>query len=216
MLDALIFDFDGIICDTEWPEFEANRLMWLECGAVLTHQAWEHRVGATWASPWEELEAVVGPVSRAELTARQRLIHGELLAAQHALAGVTELMGEAAARRVPIAIASNSDVAWCDHHLRRLGLRHHVATIRAIDVVPQGKPAPDMYLLACQDVGAAPRRAVAFEDSNTGLSAAVAAGLHTVAIPHLLTNGHDLSAADLIVASMADVSLEMLALRFGL
>ena len=69
------------------------------------------------------------------------------------------------------------------------------------------KPAPTSYLLACEKLGADPERSVAVEDSPHGVVAAVAAGLFTVAVPHGLTSGLDLSAADLVTGSLDDLSL---------
>jgi HAD superfamily hydrolase (TIGR01509 family) len=215
-LCAVVFDFDGVMCDTEWVEYEATRLVWAEHGAELTIETWAPVIGVSWGVPWlDQLESIVGPVDRDRAAARRSAVHHDLNDTQPMLPGVLSLLDEADALAVPVGVASNSDLGWVHRHLTRLGVRDRVRTIRAIDTVPRGKPHPDPYLLACADLGAAPGCAVAFEDSHTGVTAAVAAGLYTVAVPHVLTEGHDVSAADRIVSSLAEVSLAALPVRFG-
>ena len=214
-LCAVVFDFDGVMCDTEWVEFEATRVVWAEHGAELTIEAWAPVIGVSWGVPWlDQLEQIAGPVDRERATARRSAVHRDLNDTQPILPGVMALLDEAEGIGLPVGVASNSDLAWVHRHLSRLQIRDRVRTIRAIDTVPRGKPHPDPYLLACVDLGVDATSAVAFEDSHTGVTAAVAAGLYTVAVPHALTEGHDVSAADWVVASLAEVSLSALAVRF--
>ena len=117
---------------------------------------------------------------------------------------------DASAAGIPLAVASNSDSAWVEYVLEQLGLLSRFVAITTIDHVEQGKPHPEPFLAACARVGARPDRAVAFEDSATGVASAVAAGLFTVACPGPLTAGHDISAADLVVNSLEDVTLAAL------
>jgi putative hydrolase of the HAD superfamily len=216
VIDALVFDFDGVVCDTEWVEYESTRVAWARWGADLSVELWHHNVGRSWGPTWmDDLEARVGVVDRAAVLEARRAVHDELLPRQGPLPGVVALMTEAREAALPVAVASNSDLHWVDSNLTRLGLRGFVSAIRAIDTVPRGKPHPDPYLLACADLGVEPSAAVAFEDSFTGVSAAVAAGLFTVAVPHLLTAAHDLDAANWTVTSLIDVNLADLTVRFS-
>lgn len=215
-LCAVVFDFDGVMCDTEWPEYEATRVVWAEHGVDLTVDAWAPVIGVSWGVPWlDQLEQITGPVDRERATVRRSAVHRDLNDTQPILPGVLSLLDEADGLGLPVGVASNSDDGWVHRHLSRLGIRDRIRTIRAIDTVPRGKPHPDPYLLACADLGVEPGCAVAFEDSHTGVTAAVAAGLYTVAVPHALTEGHDVTAADWIVTSLAEVSLGALAVRFG-
>jgi putative hydrolase of the HAD superfamily len=116
--------------------------------------------------------------------------------------GVREIMLEGAARGWRIGVASSSPMSWVFGHLRSHGLDAWVETMRTgEDGVPL-KPAPDLYQLACRDLGADPARSLAFEDSATGVRAALAAGLHVIAVPNRITQHHDLSGAHSVVKSL--------------
>lgn len=108
---------------------------------------------------------------------------------------------------VPVGVASSSPPDWVEGHLDRLGLRSRFASLACCDGVVPAKPDPTSYRLACERLGADPRRSVAVEDSPAGVTAAVEAGLLTVAVPHGLTAGLDLSRADLVVTSLEDLTL---------
>ena len=100
----------------------------------------------------------------------------------------------------PIGVASSSSVEWLERHLERLGLLHRFGTLVGADVVGGvGKPAPDVYLRACADLGADPSRSVALEDSAHGVTAAKAAGMVAVAVPSRITRHNDFTHADLVV-----------------
>jgi HAD superfamily hydrolase (TIGR01509 family) len=214
MIEAFVFDFDGVVCDTEFAEYESVRRVWAAHGADLTGAAWSGNVGRSWGVPWlDDLEALVGPIDRTAAIARRHEEHAAIIGTLGPLPGVLELWSEADAHSIPIAVASNSDYAWVDGQLRRLGLRDRVRAVRTIDRVPNPKPAPDPFALACADVGADPRRSVGFEDSETGTTAALAAGLFVVAVPHALTAGHDVSAAQWVVESLTEVTVARLAVR---
>jgi putative hydrolase of the HAD superfamily len=108
---------------------------------------------------------------------------------------------------LPVAIASSSPVEWVVGHLRRLGMAERFAALVCRDDLVPPKPDPTSFREACLRLGAEPRWSVAVEDSRHGVDAAVAAGLFTVAVPHGLTADLDLSAADLLVPSLASLSL---------
>ena len=213
--DALVFDLDGTIVDTEAPEFEATRVVWADHGLELTMEHWQQFIGTARFDWVADLERAAGTqVDRAAAERTRRHVHAELIEHQGARPGVVELMVAAGLAGLPVAVASNAPEAWVVHHLDRLGLDRHVSAVRAIEHVVRGKPWPDVYLAACAAVGALPEHSVAFEDSITGVTAAKAAGLFTVAAPHALSALHDLSAADLLVVSLAAVSLETLAVQW--
>jgi len=92
-------------------------------------------------------------------------------------------------------------------HLEKLGLRPRFSCLVCCDEKVPAKPDPSSYVVACKKLDADPTRSVAVEDSPHGVSAAVGAGLFTVAVPHQWTAGLDLSAADLVVASLAALTL---------
>ena len=105
---------------------------------------------------------------------------------------------------VPIGVASSSSLEWLDRHLGRLGLRSRFGAVIGADLVGGvGKPAPDVYLRACADLGADPAQSVALEDSAHGVASAKAAGMTAVAVPSRITRFNDFTQADLVVDSVA-------------
>lgn len=212
--EALIFDLDGTVVDTETPEYEAIRAVWREHGLDYTVVQFERVIGtATGAGGWiDELEIAVGRwVDRDAARAAHRVVHGRLTDALQPRDGILALIGEAADAGVPMAIASNSPRWWVQARLEATGLVDAFASIVSVDDSAAPKPDPAPYREACVAIGAEPRRSVAFEDSTTGVRSAMAAGLYTIACAGPLTLGHDLSAADRIITSHSDVTLAELA-----
>jgi beta-phosphoglucomutase-like phosphatase (HAD superfamily) len=107
-----------------------------------------------------------------------------------------------------LAVASSSSRAWVEPHLERFGLRGRFSVVRTRDDVARTKPAPDLFLAACEGLGVEPAEAVALEDSAHGVTAARAAGLRCVVVPNQLTRLTDLSHADLRIDSLADLRLD--------
>ncbi len=117
-------------------------------------------------------------------------------------------LDDAARLGLALGVASSSEADWVEGHLGRLGLLDRFTCLSCFDGRRPGKPAPDLYLAACDALGVAPADALAVEDSGNGVAAAKAAGLRCVAVPHDLTRDHDLSPADLVVPSLAELPLE--------
>ena len=218
-VEALVFDLDGTIADTESAEYGAIRRVWADHGIDYPIERWSQVVGQAWSPGWATELAAEADVDPDVARAAKHAYHDELLAALVVRPGVAGLIAEAGEVDVPLAIASNSDSGWVEAVLEQLGLLSHFVAVTTIDRVARGKPHPEPFLAACRRLGARPEHSVAFEDSTTGVASAVAAGLYTVACPGPLTEGHDLSAADLVVASLEDVTLTSLtaavAARFG-
>jgi HAD superfamily hydrolase (TIGR01509 family) len=210
LVEALVFDLDGTIADTESAEYDAIRQVWADHGMDYPIERWSQVVGQAWSPGWATELAEEAGVDPDVARAAKRTYHDELLAALVVRPGVAALIAAAGEAGIPLAIASNSDSAWVEGVLERLGLISHFLAVTTIDRVAQGKPHPEPFLAACGRLGARPTRSVAFEDSATGVKSAVAAGLYTVACPGPLTVGHDVSAADRIVASLDEVSLDAL------
>jgi HAD superfamily hydrolase (TIGR01509 family) len=212
-LGALVFDFDGLIADTESVEYEAIRRVFADHGATLPLYEWLPVVGSAQAPQWMEwLEERVGRrLDRAELAAARRRHADEALAELTVKPGVVDLLDAADAAGIACAVASNSPFTWAGGLLEELHLAPRFAAIVTVEAVERPKPAPDPYLEACARLGAEPTASVAFEDSHLGVTAAVAAGLYTVAVPGPMSANHDVTAADAIVTSLADVTLADLA-----
>lgn len=211
---ALVFDFDGLILDTEWCEYHSVAAVFDEHGLELVLEEWQTIVGTADHPHWSEmLEVALGRplLDRDEVVERRRDHHHLLIREEVVLPGVEALLEQAEAAGVALAVASSSPRDWVEGHLDRLGLLSRFAAVRTRDDVHRAKPDPALYLAATEAVGADPGRSVALEDSRHGVTSAKAAGLACVAVPNRITAGLDLSHADAVVASLAEVDLGALA-----
>ncbi len=217
---ALIFDFDGLIADTETPEYQAWVETWAEYGHELALEEWVQCIGTNDPNAWHPLTALTARMGAdfdaAEANRRRLARHRPAIAALAApLPGVLDLLSQASAAGLATAIASSSDAEWVPMLLEQLGLVDHFAHLSLYDGTCPAKPAPDLYLRACAAVGVDPIEAVAFEDSPTGISAAKAAGLWCVAVPNDMTETLDLSAADVILDTLDGLDLTTLSRGLG-
>jgi HAD superfamily hydrolase (TIGR01509 family) len=213
MIDALVFDFDGLILDTETAVFESWRRTWEHHGHELPLDRWHQAIGTDGSGfdPHRELEARVGRnFAEDELHGPRRAIRDEILGAKGPMPGIAELLDSAAERGLGRAVASSSPREWVEPHLERLGLIAHFDTVVTRDDVTHAKPRPDLYLEAVARLDVAAHLALAFEDSPNGVDAAKAAGLHCVAVPCSITRTLSFDAADLRIHSLGDHTLDTL------
>ena len=212
--DAVIFDFDGIVIDSETPEYESHRRIFERCGVPLTTDEWCDQIGV-WAEGHDErwyrelCARSPNAPGRAEYHAEKRRIFDEVVP-DGPMRGIRELLTELAGAGIPAAIASSSPASWVERATERLGLRQFFGAMVTGNDVVRRKPAPDVYLEAARRLGADPARSIAIEDSGPGIAAARAAGMTTIAIPHWLTERHDLVGADLRVAHAGELTLARL------
>src|SRR5919201_4918208 len=148
MVRALVFDFDGLILDTEGPIFEAWREIYRAHGHDFAPREWVHVIGqAAHFDPFDELERRLGrSLDRERVHAERRVRVRELIEAQPVLPGIVEWRGEARALGIRTGVASNSSREWVLGHLARLGLADGWNCIRCRDDVERPKPDPDLYL----------------------------------------------------------------------
>jgi len=214
MIRALIFDFDGLIIDTETPLIDAWAALHERAGHAYSRADAHRLVGQVEVAfdPW----AAFGPAAdREALEAEHRRLSRDLTARQPVLPGVLACLRDASALGLQLAIASNSSREHVSRHLVRLGLDGFFGLTCCREDVAAGKPAPDLYLRAIEHFGVAPVEAVALEDSTAGTIAARAAGLWVVAVPNRSTHEHDFAAAHLVLPSLADTPLAELLGRFA-
>jgi len=216
-LGAVVFDFDGLILDTEMPEYLTVSAAFAEHGVDLRLDDWLAVIGRGDNRHWLDwLEEEVGaPIEREVVHARRLAEHHAMIAEKEVLPGVVDILDQAEALAVPALVASSSPRYWVVDHLQRLGLHHRFVGIFCRDDVVPAKPWPDLYLAAVAAVGVAPAQAVAFEDSFNGSLAATDAGLYCVVAPNELTRSQDFAHCDLVVGSLADVDLTELSRRLA-
>jgi HAD superfamily hydrolase (TIGR01509 family) len=211
-LQSLIFDFDGLIVDTEKPGFDSWNELYADFGQRLTLDDWRGATGYVGGfDPAIHLEGLLGQkLDWQNLIPRREARNWELTLKQGVLPGIQELMAAAVDAGIPVGVASNSGFGWVNDGLERLGLRGLVGAIVTRDMVLNPKPAPDAYLKAAETLQVSPGSSVALEDSEPGCRAAKAAGMRAVAIPNQFSERQDLSVADLMVPSAKALSLERL------
>jgi HAD superfamily hydrolase (TIGR01509 family) len=206
---AVIFDFDGLILDTEMPAFQSWQEIFEHHGHALPMSVWELVLGGRSSAPivCDYLEELVGPIDRELLVERRKARNLQLLEAEEILPGVRERIAEAKALGMRLGVASSSSREWVAGHLERFGLRDFFDCLRCGDEVSRVKPEPDLYLAALEGLGVEADRAIAFEDSPKGVTAAKSAGIFCVAVPNTLTSRLPLDHADLVLPSLEAVSL---------
>jgi HAD superfamily hydrolase (TIGR01509 family) len=213
---ALVFDFDGLILDTETTDFRSWQEVYRAHGCELRLEDWADCVGrpAGHFDPFEHLERLTGVrVERAQIRAQRSARMRELNLLQSVLPGVCDYLREARELGLKIGLASSSDRAWVHGHLGRLGLLDYFDTIKCVEDTGAHKPDPAPYLAALGTLGVPPARAVAFEDSPHGVAAAKAAGMLCVAVPNSITRRLGLEGADLMLDSLASLPLSALLSR---
>lgn len=215
-LRALIFDFDGLMVDTEQSIYDAYCKIFADHGGELPISTWEGIIGSTGHRDriFLDLEQQIGrAVDRDELRERARQEHHGISSQLPAVEGVAAQIADAQRLGLGLGVASSSTVAWVHGHLNRLGLVEHFGTLVTREDVAEVKPDPEIYALAASRLGVEPHEAVALEDSPNGIASAKAAGLFCVAIPNPLTSGMKLDAADMQVPALTQLSLAAVAER---
>jgi HAD superfamily hydrolase (TIGR01509 family) len=209
MVDAYVFDFDGLILDTETSAFQSVAEEFALHQVEFDLVEWQVHIGAGSSSKWVDDLAgrCDGPFDRDAVVERRRARKLELLASCVVLPGVVERIAEARANGLGLAVASSSPRDWVEGHLDRFGLLASFDAVFTRDDVERTKPAPDLYVAALGKLGAEPRAAVAFEDSHNGSLAAKAAGMFCVVAPNEITAGQDFTHADVVVRTLEEVDL---------
>lgn len=213
MIRALIFDFDGLILDTESPDYHSWAEIYREHGCELPLATWAVCIGGNGEGfdPYAHLEGQIGrDVDREQIRARRRARNRELIAANPVLPGVITWLTDARSMGLRLAVASSSPRAWVAGHLARLGLLARFDRIVCADDVTRVKPAPDLYRTSLQRLRVRPEHAIAFEDSRNGLLAATAAGIRCVAVPNPMTRHLVFAEAHRVLRSLADLTLAAL------
>jgi putative hydrolase of the HAD superfamily len=214
MIKALIFDFDGLILDTETPEYHALSEIYREYGQELPITVFAQVVGSDYSHAYEPVSHLQGLTGKnlqdAGILQRMHTRRMELIYQNTTLPGVDNLVREAHLAGLKLAVASSSAHAWVDQHLARLGLFDFFDVIICKDDVGRIKPNPDLFLAAIQALDVQPSEAVIFEDSLNGIIAGQLAGIRVVAVPNPITEHLDLQGQTLRLTSLAGLTLEVL------
>lgn len=205
-ITALIFDFDGLLMDTESTLLASWQYEWRQYQLELAADGFfaDHG-GDVNEARYARLAAAVGPEYDQVASHARRMAHRNRLNAVLDLEpGIRAWLDQADELGLRLAIASSSPRSWVTRMLDQVGQLARFATVVCGDEVEQVKPHPGVYLLALDQLGVAPREAVAFEDTPHGVAAAKAAGLRCVAVPNRHTDPARFGAADVLLASAKD------------
>ena len=209
--DAILFDNDGVLVDTEQLYFRANREALATVGAVLDEATYVDCLLREGIGVWHLAEARgVSPSGIEALRAARDRHYFELVdEAEIAIPGVAELLPRLAARYRLAIVTSSEPGPFARTHARTGLLRHFELTLTRHDYV-ESKPHPEPYLTAVARLGVAPARCLVIEDSERGLRAAKAAGLCCWVVPSGLTASGNFSAADAVLPDLAAAVVRLL------
>ena len=205
-ITALIFDFDGLLMDTESTMLASWQYEWRQHQLELAADGFfaEHG-GDVSEQRYARLASAVGPAYDQAASHARRIAHRDGLNSSLDLEpGIRAWLDQADELGLRLAVASSSPRSWVTRLLDQVGQLPRFATVVCGDEVEQVKPDPGVYLLALRQLGVAAHEAVAFEDSPHGVAAAKAAGLRVVAIPNRHTDPDRFGAADVLLASAED------------
>ena len=209
MIDAVVFDLDGVILESENVWDEAREQLARERGSQWHANAQRDMMGMSspeWSRYMHDVIGLPEPPEEisAEVVERLTAIYHERLPL---VPGATQAV-ERLAERWPLAIASSSNRPLIDLVLELAGLAARFRATVSSEEVPRGKPAPDVYLEAARRLGVAPERCAAIEDSTNGLRAAAGAGMRVVAVPNpsYPPDPDALAQADSVVESVRDLT----------
>lgn len=212
-LQAVVFDFDGIIIDSEIAEFNGWKTVFEEHGVELDIHEWGKCVGhgpEAW-SVTDHLQNLINTqLNISQATKRWQEVRDSYLTKATPMKGIFQLVQELSQNSIPLGIASSGRSIWIRTHLRTFELAPYFSTIQSRDIAGEAKPSPTSYLKACQELNADPQNCIALEDSPTGIQAAKSAGMTCVCIPNEVTKHYNLTQADYHVESCEELTLDKL------
>jgi HAD superfamily hydrolase (TIGR01509 family) len=207
VFSAVLFDFDGVLVDTEWAIYQSWKRVFEAHGQHLPLEIYTRCIGsdfATW-SPKTHLEELTGlAFDWHDLDARRQEEIMADLTHEGPMHGAADCLGKLAAAGKPCAVVSSSSHRWVDGWLEKLGLAGHFQTTVCRGDAPRIKPAPDLFLEAAKRLAIPPEECLVIEDSLNGLNSAKAAGMAVWVVPNRVTECLDFSPADRVFRSLAE------------
>lgn len=213
MIRVLIFDFDGLILETEEPIFLAWQEIYNEFGCQLSMESWSSTIGTSdfELEPLAELERQYGaPIDRDVVLARHHAREAQFIQEKTVLPGVCQYLEDARHLGLKLAVASSSDRAWVAGHLNNHGLLAYFDTIKTSDDVQRTKPDPDLFMAVLKELNLMPDQALVLEDSPHGVKAAQRAGIFAVVVPNVMTRDLEFEQPHLRLNSLEEMDLETL------
>lgn len=216
-IQAILFDFDGLLVDTETPQLTVWQDIYRTHGAQLLLEEWVRCLGtsADAFDPIQDLRAKTAlPFDGDQLRAQFKARSVEAIHKENLRPGIQALLQQARLRNLRMAVASSSNRAWVESGLARLHAAHFFEVICTSDDVTHVKPDPELFLLALNRLGVQADEAIVFEDSPMGIRAAKSAGLTCIAYPNPISIHLNLSQADWVIPALAEYPLDKILEHF--
>ncbi|WP_282034957.1 HAD family hydrolase [Metabacillus indicus] len=209
MIKAIVFDFDGLILDTETHEYEVLQEIFQEHGSDLPMQVWGKVIGTSSDfNPYQYLEEQIGKtLVHEDLAALRKEKFAKRMETEGPRPGVEAYLLAAQDLGLKIGLASSSSYQWVSTYLKSLNLFDYFECIRTSDDVEKVKPDPALYIKAAECLGLKPEECLAFEDSANGALAAKRAGMFCTIVPNSVTAHMEFAEIDHRLESMAEMEL---------
>lgn len=212
MTEAVIFDMDGVLLDSEPLHFAAlNQVLSVE-GHSLTPEDNEHILGTTLEDTFRHVGSrfqLRDPIDTYFQRYDETILH-VLNQSLEPNPGVVRLLEQLRSRGVRLGLASSSRRSWVEATLKSLGILEYFSAVVSGDEVTRGKPHPDIYLRTAKLLDASPQECTAIEDAPNGILAAKRAGMRVIAVRTVYTAGLDLTEADVVVDSLEDLDISVI------
>ena len=218
MIEAVIFDFDGVIIDTETPDFATWQDEFQSHSVELDRSLWSRFIGGGVGTLdlYRHLEELTGrPIDREAIRERRRRRYMAIIDSSSLLPGVMEYLVQARKLGLGVGVASSSTRDWVEGHLTRRELLEYFDSLKSRDDVANVKPDPELYLASAESLEVRPEGCLAIEDSANGVIAAKRAGMFCVAVPNPMTRDMALEQADLRLETLSSMPLHVLLERAG-
>ena len=212
-IKGIIFDFDGLICDTETPELRAWEALFADYGFIFPFERYQETIGAVHndETPFIFLEEMLNhPITRAEVKEKFSFIRNKLIDLEPIRPGILNYLKQSKFFGLEIGLASSSPRTWIDYHLGRLSISEYFGCIKTFNDVSKTKPDPELFIKALACMGLKPNEVVALEDSINGVTAAKKAGLYVVVFPNEVTRFFEFDEADLVIDSPEEMPFDEL------
>ncbi|GAA2912789.1 HAD family hydrolase [Enterococcus pseudoavium] len=208
MLEAIIFDMDGVLVDSEYTYFQSKSQILREAGHIVEESYHFQFMGTTSEYMWQQMKQEFAlPLTVPEYVAKMTALRQEMIRRDgikvipHVQAFVKRLHGAG----LKLAVASSSSLAEIKENLLALGLSDYFSEVVSTEEVKHSKPAPDVYLAAAERIGVDPKNCLGIEDTKNGTGAVRNAGMVCVGFANPAFPKQDLSFADVVVSSFADL-----------
>lgn len=212
-MKAVIFDMDGVIIDSEPIHFETDMETMKYLGCNILKEELEKYVGTTNEYMFSDIKKNYNIQKSVEdiINYRAKIIKNKIVQSDlEPIEGIRELLSELQKKNIPAAIASSSPKDFINVVVSKFKLQEYFKYIVSGEEVANGKPAPDVYIETAKKLGVSPKDCTVIEDSKNGVLAAKSAGMRCIGFQNVNSGNQDLSKANIIVKSIAEIKLSYL------